>query len=67
MAHAAISGAGVAGVPCAYELRKRLGEEHRVTHYIDLGSAVGGNALPHRIPAARIRSGRASVAQDEAG
>ncbi len=31
MAHVAIIGAGVGGVPCAYELRKRLGKEHRVT------------------------------------
>lgn len=31
MAHIAIIGAGVGGVPCAYELRKRLGKEHRVT------------------------------------
>ncbi len=31
MAHVAIIGAGIAGVPCAYELRKRLGKEHRVT------------------------------------
>jgi len=31
MAHIAIIGAGIAGVPCAYELRKRLGKEHRVT------------------------------------
>ncbi len=31
MAHVVIVGAGIAGVPCAYELRKRLGPEHRVT------------------------------------
>jgi sulfide:quinone oxidoreductase len=31
MAHVAIIGAGIGGVPCAYELRKRLGKEHRVT------------------------------------
>jgi len=31
MAHVAIIGAEIAGVPCAYELRKRLGKEHRVT------------------------------------
>ena len=31
MAHIAIIGAGIGGVPCAYELRKRLGKEHRVT------------------------------------
>jgi len=31
MAHVAIVGAGIAGVPCAYELRKRLGHQHRVT------------------------------------
>jgi sulfide:quinone oxidoreductase len=31
MAHVAIVGAGIAGVPCAYELRKRLGRQHRVT------------------------------------
>jgi sulfide:quinone oxidoreductase len=31
MAHVAIIGAGIGGVPCAYELRKRLGAEHRVT------------------------------------
>ena len=31
MAHIAIVGAGIGGVPCAYELRKMLGKEHRVT------------------------------------
>ena len=31
MPHVAIIGAGIGGVPCAYELRKRLGKEHRVT------------------------------------
>ncbi len=31
MAHIVIIGAGVGGVPAAYELRKRLGKEHRVT------------------------------------
>jgi sulfide:quinone oxidoreductase len=31
MAHIAIVGAGLGGVPCAYGLRKRLGKEHRVT------------------------------------
>ena len=31
MAHIIIVGAGVGGVPCAYELRKMLGKEHRVT------------------------------------
>ena|SRR5687768_18598395 len=31
MAHIVIVGAGVGGVPCAYELRKKLGKEHRVT------------------------------------
>ena len=31
MAQIAIIGAGIGGVPCAYELRKRLGREHRVT------------------------------------
>ena len=31
MAHVAVIGAGLGGVPCAYELRKRLGSEHRVT------------------------------------
>jgi sulfide:quinone oxidoreductase len=31
MAHIAIIGAGIGGVPCAFELRKRLGKEHRVT------------------------------------
>jgi sulfide:quinone oxidoreductase len=31
MAHVVIVGAGVGGVPAAYELRKRLGKEHRVT------------------------------------
>ena len=31
MAHIVIIGAGIGGVPCAYELRKRLGKEHRVT------------------------------------
>jgi NADH dehydrogenase FAD-containing subunit len=38
MAHVVIIGAGIGGVPCAYELRKRLGEQHRVT-------LIG--ALPH--------------------
>ncbi len=31
MAHVAIIGAGLGGVPCAYEMRKRLGKAHRVT------------------------------------
>ena len=31
MAHVAIIGAGIGGVPCVFELSKRLGKEHRVT------------------------------------
>ena len=31
MAHIAIVGAGLGGVPCAYAMRKRLGRGHRVT------------------------------------
>ena len=31
MAHVAIIGAGLGGVPCAFELKKRLGKAHRVT------------------------------------
>lgn len=31
MAHIVVIGAGVGGVPTAYELRKKLGKEHRVT------------------------------------
>lgn len=31
MAHVIVIGAGLGGVPCAYELRKRLGKAHRVT------------------------------------
>jgi sulfide:quinone oxidoreductase len=31
MAHVIVVGAGVGGVPCAYELRKALRKEHRVT------------------------------------
>ncbi len=31
MSHIAIVGAGIGGIPCAYELRKMLGKEHRVT------------------------------------
>jgi sulfide:quinone oxidoreductase len=31
MANVIVVGAGVGGVPCAYELRKRLGKQHRVT------------------------------------
>ena len=31
MAHVVVIGAGLGGVPCAYELRKRLGKAHRVT------------------------------------
>ena len=31
MAQVVIVGAGIGGVPCAFELRKRLGKEHRVT------------------------------------
>ncbi len=31
MAHVAILGAGIAGAPCAFELKKRLGKAHRVT------------------------------------
>ena len=31
MAHIVILGAGVGGIPCAYDLRKSLGKEHRIT------------------------------------
>lgn len=31
MAHIIVIGAGIGGVPCAYELRKKIGKEHRVT------------------------------------
>jgi sulfide:quinone oxidoreductase len=31
MAHIVVIGAGIGGVPCAFELRKKLGREHRVT------------------------------------
>lgn len=31
MAHVVIIGAGLGGVPCAYEMRKRLGKAHHVT------------------------------------
>jgi sulfide:quinone oxidoreductase len=31
MAHVAIIGAGLGGVPCAFELRRRLGRAHRMT------------------------------------
>lgn len=31
MAHIAIIGAGIGGMPAAYELRERLGKEHRIT------------------------------------
>jgi len=31
MAHVVIVGAGIGGVPCAYEMRKRLGRNHQVT------------------------------------
>jgi sulfide:quinone oxidoreductase len=31
MAHIIVVGAGIGGVPCAFELRKKLGEGHRVT------------------------------------
>jgi sulfide:quinone oxidoreductase len=31
MAHVVVMGAGIGGVPCAYELRKQLGKEHRIT------------------------------------
>jgi sulfide:quinone oxidoreductase len=31
MVRVAVVGAGLGGVPCAYELRKRLGKAHRVT------------------------------------
>jgi sulfide:quinone oxidoreductase len=31
MSHIIVVGAGVGGVPCAYELRKKLGKAHRVT------------------------------------
>jgi sulfide:quinone oxidoreductase len=31
VAHIIVVGAGVGGVPCAYELRKKLGKTHRVT------------------------------------
>ena len=31
MTHIVVIGAGVGGVPCAYELRKKLGKNHRVT------------------------------------
>jgi sulfide:quinone oxidoreductase len=31
MAHIIVVGAGIGGVPCAYELRRKLGKAHRVT------------------------------------
>lgn len=31
MAHVVVVGAGIGGVPAAYELRKKLGKEHTVT------------------------------------
>jgi sulfide:quinone oxidoreductase len=31
MAHVVVVGAGVGGVPAAYELRKKLAQDHRVT------------------------------------
>ena len=31
MAHIAIIGAGVGGLPCAYEMREELGNEHKIT------------------------------------
>jgi len=31
MAHIVVVGAGIGGVPCAFELRKKLGKQHRVT------------------------------------
>jgi sulfide:quinone oxidoreductase len=31
MAHNIVVGAGIGGVPCAYELRKKLGASHQVT------------------------------------
>ena len=31
MAHVVIMGAGIGGMPAAYELRKRLGRSHAVT------------------------------------
>lgn len=31
MAHIAIIGAGVGGLPCAYEMREELGKEHQIT------------------------------------
>jgi sulfide:quinone oxidoreductase len=31
MAHIVVLGAGIGGVPCAYELRKHLGKEHKIT------------------------------------
>jgi sulfide:quinone oxidoreductase len=31
MAHVVVLGAGIGGVPCAYELRKILGKEHKIT------------------------------------
>lgn len=31
MAHVIVVGAGIGGVPCAYELRKHLGKEHKIT------------------------------------
>jgi sulfide:quinone oxidoreductase len=31
MAHIIVLGAGIGGIPCAYELRKRLGAEHKIT------------------------------------
>ena len=36
MVHIAIVGAGIGGVPCAFELRRKLGDAHRVTLEGDL-------------------------------
>lgn len=56
MAHIAIIGAGVGGVPSAFELKKKLGKDHRVTligssHYFEFTPsnpwvAVGWRKLP---------------------
>ena len=70
MAHIIVVGAGVGGVPCAYELRKKLDPELK---YDTIGESVGffrfdpaGARRLATLVAGYVESGRANMPHEEA-